>query len=134
MIDSGAVKRLVHTIILAVSLHATFDTSTSAVISWQQPAGIYETCLHRYYGATDPAAICWRNLEAGEQVVRLPGIYDRRFYWPAHGDVYVLSFNGEVVGRTVLGEVPSTYTTYLPHMQTTGQSAPPKVYVPTVLR
>lgn len=117
-----------------ISLHATFDTSTTAVVSWEQPPNISHTCLHRYYGAEYPAAICWRDLPAGPMRVDLPGIYDRRFYWPAHGDRYVLSFDGVDVGTTTLGEVPSVYTTYLPGIMTNAPPQAERVYLSTILR
>ena len=116
-----------------ILLGATFTSSTTAAITWDQPPGIGHTCLHRYYGAAWPAAICWRDLPEGPTRVDLPGIYDKRFYWPAHGDVYVLSHEGIEVARTTLGEVPSTYYAYLPSM--TKQSAPLNmVRLPVVLR
>jgi hypothetical protein len=114
-----------------VPLSATFVTSTSAVVSWQQPAEMEHgiTCLVRYYGAEWPAGICWNDLAAGPVSVALPGIYLRPFYQPAIGDRYELHFNGARVGSATLGEA-FVYTTYLPLTQ---QSAPPlqrAVYLP----
>jgi hypothetical protein len=106
-----------------VLLQATFVTSSSAVVSWQQPAEMEHgiTCLVRYYGAEWPAGICWNDLAAGPMSVALPGIYLRPFYSPALGDRYELHFNGARVGSATLGEA-FVYTTYLPLAH---QSAPP---------
>ncbi len=125
---------MVRALLLLVALHATFNTSTTAVVSWEQPPGVYETCLRRVYGAEWPAGICWRNLPAGTMKVDLPGIYNRRWYTPAHGDRYILSFEGVDVGTTTLGEVPSVYTLYLPAIQKAEPIAPPLVYVPVLRR
>ena len=99
-----------------VLLSATFDTSTSAVVAWEQPAEMAHgiTCLRIYHvGATDAAGICWRDLEAGAQVVALPGIYDTRWYAPAYGDRLVLAFGMQDVGTATLGETV-VYRVYLP--------------------
>jgi hypothetical protein len=106
-----------------ILISATFTSSTSAVVSWQQPAEMEHgiTCLVRYYGAEWPAGICWNDLAAGPVSVALPGIYLRPFYQPAMGDRYELHFNGARVGSATLGEA-FVYTTYLPLTQ---QSAPP---------
>jgi hypothetical protein len=106
-----------------VLLSASFTSSTSAVVSWQQPAEMEHgiTCLVRYYGAEWPAGICWNDLAAGPVSIALPGIYLKPFYVPANGDRYELHFNGARVGSATLGEA-FVYTTYLPLTQ---QSAPP---------
>lgn len=117
-----------------ISLHATFDTSTTAVVSWQQPPGVALTCLRIYHpGEATPAAICYNNLPAGETIVRLPGSLVHPAYRPQVGTRLVLAFGMDDVGTTTLGEVPSVYTTYLPHMT----NAPPqaeRVYVPVLFR
>lgn len=106
----------------SVLISATFNTSTSAIVSWQQPAEMAHgiTCLVRYYGAEWPAGICWNDLAAGPVSVTLPGIYTHPAYRPAHGDRYEVQFNGARVGSAVLGEA-FVYQLYLP---LTKQSAP----------
>jgi hypothetical protein len=119
-----------------VLLQATFTSSTSAVVSWQQPAEMEHgiTCLRIYHvGAEWPAGICWRDLPAGEMRVTLPGIYTHPAYRPEVGDRLVVAFGMEDVGNATLGEA-YVYTTYLP---LTHQSAPPAqraVYLPWVGR
>ena len=98
-----------------VLLSATFDSSTSAVVAWEQPAEMTHgiTCLRIYHAGYEwPAGICWRDLEAGPQVVRLPGIYSDA-YKPQFGDRLVLAFGMDDVGSAVLGEAV-VYRTYLP--------------------
>ena len=93
---------------------AVFVTSTSAVVSWEQPADVALTCIRvERAGAQWPAGICWANLPAGPQRVELPGIYDRRWYRPQVGDKITLAFGMEDVGETRLGE-SAVYTVYLP--------------------
>ena len=99
-----------------VLLSATFVTSTSAVVSWEQPAEMASgiTCLRIYHaGAEWPAGICWNDLEAGPRAVHLPGIYDKKWYTPAVGDRLILAFGMDDVGSAVLGEA-IVYRTYLP--------------------
>lgn len=60
------------------------------------------------------------DLPPGTTSVELPGIYDRRWYSPSHGDVYVLSFEGVDVGQAVLGE-SVIYKVYLPLMMGGGE-------------
>ena len=115
----------------SVPLSATFVTSTSAVVSWQQPPGVRATCLRIYHaGAEWPAGICWENLAAGPVSVTLPGIYTMHpAYRPVEGDCLVLAFGLEDVGSAVLGQT-IIHTTYLP---LTIHSAPPAqraVYLP----
>ena len=118
-----------------VLLSATFDTSTTAVIAWEQPAEMAHgiTCLRIYHtGAEWPAGICWNDLEVGPQVVELPGIYDKKWYTPTYGDRLVLAFGMDDVGSAVLGEAV-VYRTYLPLVGK--QSAPPNtVRLPVFLR
>jgi hypothetical protein len=105
-----------------VLVSASFVTSTSAVVSWQQPPGVPISCLRIYHvGAEWPAGICWRDLEAGEMRVELPGIYTHPAYRPQVSDKIILAFGMEDVGSATLGEA-FVYTTYLP---LTHQSAPP---------
>ena len=116
-----------------VPLSATFVTSTSAVVSWQQPPGVRATCLRIYHaGATWPAGICWENLAVGPMRVTLPGIYTMHpAYRPVEGDRMVLAFGLEDVGSATLGQT-IIYTTYLP---LTRHSAPPvqrAVYLPVI--
>jgi hypothetical protein len=122
---------------ILIALHASFDSSTTAVVSWEQPAdepGLTITCLVRYYGAEYGAGVCWNDLEEGTRVVRLPGALVHPAYRPSLGDVYSLQINGVEVGRTTLGEVPSVYTLYLPlATQQTARDVPP-VYLPAALR
>lgn len=99
-------------LLAAVLMAAVFNTSTTAVISWDQPAGVHQTCLLRYYGATYPSGICWRDLEAGPMRVDLPGDYADPAYRPAWGDRYVLEMDGQQVGQAMLGE-SVIYRTYL---------------------
>lgn len=116
-----------------VDVSATFTSSTSAVISWEQPPGVHQTCLRRVYGATWPAGICWRDLEAGPMSVELPGELTHPAYQPADGDVYILEFDGVDVGSAVLGK-SVVYETYLAlTMKQTAQRAPP-VYLAWVGR
>jgi hypothetical protein len=95
-----------------VLIGATFTSSTTAAITWQQPPGVGLTCLHRYYGADSPAALCRNDLPAGPTRIDLPGELGP-FYRPAWGDRYVLSFEGVPVGSAILGEA-EVHTTYLP--------------------
>lgn len=94
---------------------ATFTSSTSAAITWQQPGGVGLTCLHRYYGAEWPSAVCYNDLPEGPARVDLPGALGP-FYRPAYGDRYVLSFEGVPVGQATLGEA-AIYTLYMPLAQ-----------------
>ena len=116
-----------------VLLHATFTTSTTAVVAWEQPAEMANgiICLRIYHaGATDAAGICWRDLPAGPVRVELPGIYDKKWYTPAYGDRLILAFGMQDVGSAVLGEAV-VYTTYLPLVGK--YSAPPStVHLPLV--
>lgn len=98
-------------------------SSSGAVVTWQQPAGVRQTCLLRYYGAEWPAGVCWRDLPEGEQVVELPGIYHPNFYSPLNGDRYVVEMDGQRVGEAVLGEA-RIYHTYLALVAK--QNAPPE--------
>jgi hypothetical protein len=115
-----------------VLLQATFTSSTSAVVSWQQPAEMEHgiTCLRIYHvGAEWPAGICWRDLEAGEMRVELPGIYAHPAYRPEVGDRLVLAFGMEDVGSTTLGDA-FVYTTYLPLTQQSAPLVPRALYLP----
>lgn len=116
-----------------VLITAYFNTSTTAVISWEQPAGVHQTCLRRVYGATWPAGICWHDLPAGPFSAELPGDLEHPAYRPAHGDRYILEFDGIDVGSALLGEAV-VYETYLAlTMKQTAQRAPP-VYLAWVGR
>lgn len=75
-----------------------------AVITWQQPAGVRMTCLYRFYGVAWPAAICWRDLPAGEMQVELPGALTHPAYVPAEGDHFELRFENVIAGSATLGE------------------------------
>jgi hypothetical protein len=114
-----------------VLVSASFTSSTSAVVSWQQPPGVPITCLRIYHtGAEWPAGICWRELPEGEMRVELPGIYAHPAYRPQVSDKIILAFGMDDVGQATLGEA-FVYTTYLP---LTHQSAAPMerraVYLP----
>jgi len=87
-------------------------TTSGANVSWQQPPGVRETCLYRYYGAIWPSAICWRNLPEGEMHVELPGALSHPAYAPRDGDRYELHFDGAVVAQAMLGEA-RVYRVYL---------------------
>lgn len=119
-----------------VFVQATFTTSTSAAVWWEQPAdppGLTHTCLRIYHiGVADPAGICFNDLPAGMQRVDLPGTLSDKAYQPAFGDRIVLAINMDDVGETTLGEVPSVYQVYLPLL--TQQHAPEteRVYVAVV--
>lgn len=98
-----------------IPISATFTSSTSAAVTWQQPAGVALTCLRIYHaGAEHPAGICYPDLPAGPQRVDLPGALTHPAYRPAWGDRIVLAFGMDDVGQTTLGEVPSVYQVYLP--------------------
>jgi hypothetical protein len=113
-----------------VPLSATFVTSTSAVVSWQQPPGIPITCLRIYHvGAEWPAGICWRDLEAGEMRVELPGIYTHPAYRPQISDRIILAFGMQDVGHATLGEA-FVYRAYLPLTQHSAPPAQRAVYLP----
>ena len=100
-----------------VPLSATFVTSTSAIVSWEQPAGVPISCLRIYHvGAEWPAGICWNDLEAGPMRVDLPGELTHPAYRPEVGDRLVLAFGMQDVGQATLGEA-AVYTTYLPGIQ-----------------
>jgi hypothetical protein len=116
-----------------VLIGATFTSSTTAAITWQQPPGVGLTCLHRYYGAADPAALCRNDLPAGPTRIDLPGALGP-FYRPAWGDRYVLSFEGVDVGRTTLGEVPNVYTAYLSLVRGGVGEARRGIHLPLVMR
>lgn len=111
--------------IYAILMTAYWNTSTSAIVSWEQPAGIGQTCLLRYYGAEWPAGICWHDLPAGPMSVELPGQLTHPAYQPAHGDRYELRYNGEVVGVATLGE-SVVYETYLALVMWTAPPEPPE--------
>ena len=118
-----------------VLVSATFVTSTSAIVAWQQPTEMANgiTCLRIYHvGATDAAGICWRDLPAGAMRVDLPGIYDKKWYTPQISDKIILAFGMEDVGSTTLGETV-VYRVYLPLVGK--QSAPPNTArLPVCLR
>lgn len=98
-----------------VLLSATFTSSTSATVSWQQPPdpeGLTITCLVREYGATWPAGICYNDLPAGPMRVNLPGALTHPAYRPSFGDRYLLQINGTTVGSATLGEA-TVQTVYL---------------------
>lgn len=98
-----------------VFVQATFTSSTSAAVWWQQPPdppGLTHTCLVREYGTTWPAGICWNDLEAGPMRVDLPGALTDPAYRPAFGDRYLLQINGETIGSATLGET-EVHTLYL---------------------
>lgn len=121
-------------LIAAILITAYFNTSTSAVISWEQPPGVHQTCLRRVYGATWPAGRCWHDLSPGPFSVELPGELSHPAYVPANGDRYILSFEGVDVGRATLGE-SIIYHTYLSLItQQTAPAAPPVVYMSIVMR
>lgn len=118
--------------ILAIVLHATFDTSTTAAITWQQPPGIPLTCLRIYHaGAEYPAGICYPDLPAGPVRVDLPGALTHPAYRPQFGDRIVLAFGMDDVGSAVLGEA-AVYTTYLALVRA-GRAPPLRmVYLPRI--
>lgn len=98
-----------------VPLGATFTSSTSAAITWQQPPdpeGLTVTCIVREYGVEWPAGICFNDLPAGPQRLDLPGALTHPAYRPAAGDRYLLQINGVTVGSATLGEA-EVHTLYL---------------------
>mgnify|MGYP001603704224 CR=1 FL=1 len=116
-----------------VLLSATFVTSTSAVVAWEQPAEMTHgiTCLRIIHvGATDAAGICWRDLEAGPVRVDLPGIYAAQWYTPQISDRFILAFGMDDVGSAVLGEAV-VYRTYLP-LATKSTPAMRALYLPAI--
>ena len=118
-----------------VLLQAVFVTSTSAVVSWQQPADVPITCLRIYHhaGAAWPAGICYDDLPAGPTRVELPGALTHPAYRPQFGDRIVLAFGMDDVGHATLGE-SAVYEVYLGLI--TKQSALPTqraVYLPVVM-
>jgi hypothetical protein len=115
-----------------VPLSATFVTSTSAVVSWQQPAGVPISCLRIYHvGAEWPAGICWRDLGEGPVRVELPGIYAHPAYRPEVGDRLVVAFGMDDVGQATLGEA-FVYQLYLPLTQHSAPPAQRAVFLPWV--
>ena len=117
----------------AILLAAVFNSSTSAVISWQQPPGVHQTCLRRVYGAMWPAGICMHDLPEGTQVVELPGELTHPAYRPAHGDVYILSFEGIDVGQATLGEA-EIHRLYMPLAMQSAAQPERRVYLAWVGR
>lgn len=118
-------------VLASVPLSATFTSSTTAVISWQQPPGVRGTCLLRQYGAEWPAGWCWQNLAAGPMWVDVPGTLTDPRFRPAEGDVYQLWMDGEIVGSAVLGQT-IWHTVYLPLAIHSAPSAQRAVYLPIV--
>jgi hypothetical protein len=116
-----------------VLMGATFTSSTSAAVSWQQPANVRMTCLLRYYGAEYPAGICWENLDAGPQKVTLPGELTHPAYRPAFGDRYELRFEDVPVGSATLGEA-TVYTLYVPLLSKQNAPEPHLTYLPALQR
>lgn len=118
----------------AILLGATFTSSTSAAVTWQQPPdapGLTVTCLVREYGAVWPAGICYNDLPAGPVRVELPGQLTHPAYRPAYGDRYLLQINGATVGQATLGEA-EVYTYYLAPI-TVQRSAPQRLtYLPAL--
>ena len=120
--------------LLSILLQAVFVTSTSAVVSWEQPAGIPLTCLRIYHaGATWPAGVCYDNLPAGPMRVDLPGALTHPAYRPQLGDRIVLAFGMDDVGSTTLGE-SAIYRVYLPGIRKDAPDAFRRVYLPWVGR
>lgn len=112
-----------------VLVGATFTSSTTAAITWQQPEGVRITCLRIYHaGAEYPAGICYDNLPAGPMRVDLPGALTHPAYRPAWGDRIVLAFGLDDVGRAVLGEA-AVYTLYMPLARKDAQNGSWRVYV-----
>ncbi len=116
-----------------VPLSVTFVTSTTAVVSWQQPPGVRAVCLLRQYGAEWPAGWCWQNLAAGPMRVDVPGTLTDPRFGPAEGDHYELWMDGQVVGSAVLGQA-IVYTTYLPLTRQSALPAQRAVCLPLILR
>jgi hypothetical protein len=115
-----------------VPLSASFTSSTSAVVSWQQPAEMEHgiTCLRIYHvGAEWPAGICWRDLPAGLMRVELPGIYAHPAYRPRISDRIVLAFGMDDVGQATLGEA-AMYRTYVPLTQQSALPVQRAVFLP----
>lgn len=112
-----------------LNLRATFVSSTTAAITWDQPPDIPMTCLLRYYGAAWPAGICWENLPAGATRVDLPGIYSHPAYRPAWGDRYELRFGDTLVASTYLGEA-HIYQQYLALLRRDTASALQQLWLP----
>lgn len=120
--------------LLSILLQAVFVTSTSAVVSWEQPAGAAATCIRIYHaGATWPAGVCYRDLPAGPMKVDLPGALTHPAYRPQLGDRIVLAFGMDDVGSTTLGE-SAIYRVYLPGIRKDAPDAFRRVYLPWVGR
>ena len=116
--------------LLAILLQAVFVTSTSAVVSWDQPPGIPLTCIRIYHaGDQYPAGICYDNLPAGPTRVELPGALPRQWYAPRTGDRIVLAFGMDDVGSTTLGE-SAVHRVYLPAMAQQNTASIGAVYLP----
>ncbi len=115
-----------------VLLSATFTSSTSAIVAWEQPAGVPITCLRIYHAGYEwPAGICWRDLEAGPMRVELPGIYAQPAYRPQISDRLVLAFGMQDVGTATLGETV-VYRVYLPLVGRQESSPPRLLYLPAI--
>ena len=120
--------------LLRILLQAVFVTSTSAVVSWEQPPGIPLTCIRVYHaGDQYPAGICYDNLPAGPTRVELPGALPRQWYAPRTGDRIVLAFGMDDVGSTTLGE-SAVHRVYLPAMAQQKERPKPLLYVAWVGR
>ena len=116
--------------LIAPNLHATWAGPGSAVITWQQPPGVRQTCLYRYYGARWPAAICWHDLKPGAQTVTIPGTLTHPAYQVAEGDRFVLEFGGVPVGSATLGEA-RVYRVWVP-LARGGPAPTRRVYLPAL--
>lgn len=118
-------------ILLTILLGATFTSSTSAAITWQQPAdppGLTLTCIRIYHvGAEWPAGICFNDLQEGPQRLDIPGALPAA-YRPQLGDRIVLAINETDVGSATLGEA-AVYTLYLPLARKDAPGAAWRVYV-----
>ena len=120
--------------LLAILLQAVFVTSTSAVVSWQQPAGIPITCLRIYHaGATWPAGVCYHDLPAGPMRVDLPGTLTHPAYRPQISDRIVLAFGMDDVGEARLGE-SAVYDLYMPLVAKQNTAPMDAVYLPHIGR
>lgn len=129
-------NRLLAILLLAqqILIGATFTSSTTAAITWQQPPGIPLTCLRIYHiGAEYPAGICYPDLPPGPVRVDLPGALTHPAYRPAWGDRIVLAFGMDDVGSAVLGEA-AVYTLYMPLAMKSAAQSERRVYVAWVAR
>ena len=87
-----------------VNLSATWQRPGVARITWEQPADVAQTCLYRTPSNTAQVFIgCWQQLPADTIILMLPGATQNDYTWfPAVGDVYILTMDGDTVASEPL--------------------------------